>query len=168
MNDQSPQSENIRSLGVCDEARFRDEVLRFLDETPDYKRVLQVEQHADRPIKELILCHRRCSAMPSPEAKELVRAMSGGQQGVRAFSGEACHHECYIGNNLCGRGYYKPAVYCPLCGYAMDGPEIHEVQVVRGDEPWTEAMVAQCEFAGVKYSVRECRGLGAGDAQAEI
>lgn len=144
-----------RSLGVRDEATFRDEVVRFLDATPDCKRILRVEQHADRPIKELILCHRRCSATPTRESKALVSALSGGQEGVRAFSGEACHRGYYIGNNLLGRGFYKPAVYCPSCGYMMTGPEIHEVRIVRGDEHWTEEMIRQCEFAGVEYSVED-------------
>jgi hypothetical protein len=140
---------------VRDEATYRDTVLRFLDATSECKRMLRVEQHADRPIKELLLCHRRCSASPTQESKELVMALSGGQEGVRAFSGEACHHGCYIGNNLLGRGFYKPAVYCPSCGYAMNGPEIHEVTIVRGDEHWTDEIIRQCEFAGVEYSVED-------------
>ena len=144
-----------RSLDACDDATFLDDVLQFLAATTDCNRTLRVEQHPDRPIKELILCHRRCSAMPTEDDQKLVAALSGGQEGMRAFSGESCHRGEYVGSNLVGRQFYKPAVYCPTCGYAMSGPEIHAVVVVRGDDHWTQRMIEQCEFGGVEHTVEE-------------
>lgn len=144
-----------RSLGICDAAEYREEVLRFLGMTPGCKRILRIEQHPDRPIEELILCHRRCFTIPRQDTKELMGALSGGQEGVRAFSGKACNDRHYIGGNLLGHGFHKAAVYCPSCGYVMSGPEIHEVRIVRGDEHWMEELIRQCECAGVEYSVED-------------
>lgn len=79
--------------------------------------------------------------------------------GHRSFSGEACHTGGYIGNNIWGSGFYKPAVYCQCCGYAMSGPEINHVTIVKSeDDEWNAAMVAQCEFGaawhnGINYGM---------------
>jgi len=73
---------------------------------------------------ELPLVYRECEKRePTDFQKDMVFAMSGGQTGVRSFSGESNLHGCqtafYIGNNLHGHNFYKPAVYCQCCGYGM-------------------------------------------------
>lgn len=149
---------------ICDSATARDETLKLLAAETD-RRVLVVAKHPERPITELVFCHRRCKATPTHDQANLVRALSGGQEGVRSFSGEACRHGEYIGNNLWGRGFYKPAVYCQGCGYAMEGPQIDHVVIVQsGDANWNCKIVEQCEIAtmwhegknvGLTYEVRD-------------
>lgn len=132
---------------ICDAATAREETLKLLATETD-RRVLVVAKHAERPISELVLCHRKCTANPTPDQASLVQALSGGQEGVRSFSGQACQGRGgeYIGNNIWGRGFYKPAVYCQVCGYGLTGPQIDHVVIVRSDdEEWNRKMVAQCE-----------------------
>jgi len=148
MDDNSPQT-----LTVSDADTFCEDVLQFLATTPDSFRVLRVEQHTERRIEELILCHRKCNTNPTRDQKERVSALSGGQEFVLAFSGESCHEGEYVGRNLWGKGFDDASTYCPLCGYAMTGPEIHEVVIVRGDKQWTKMMREQCEFGEVKHSI---------------
>lgn len=132
---------------ICDAASARAETLQLLAAEAD-RRVLVVSKHPDRPIRELVFCHRRCTANPTPNQSDLVRALSGGQEGVRSFSGQSCGGRGeYIGNNIWGRGFDKPAVYCQACGYGMTGPQIDHVIIVRsGDEEWDKKMVEQCEI----------------------
>ena len=70
------------------------------------------------------LVYRRCKAKPTQEQKDLVFALSGGQVGMRSFSGEsfpdgACSRSYYLGWNVFGFQFYKPACYCQVCGYAL-------------------------------------------------
>jgi hypothetical protein len=76
-------------------------------------------------IKNPPLVYRRCKARPTQQQKDLVFALSGGQVGVRSFSGEsfpdgACSRSYYLGWNVFGFQFYKPACYCKVCGYALD------------------------------------------------
>ena len=71
------------------------------------------------------LVYRRCKARPTQEKKDLVFALSGGQVGVRSFSGEsfpegACAESYYIGWNVYGFQFYTPSCYCQICGYAFE------------------------------------------------
>lgn len=70
------------------------------------------------------LVYRRCKAIPTQAQKDLVFALSRWQVGVRSFSGEsfpdgACSKSYYLGWNVCGFQFYKPACYCQVCGYAL-------------------------------------------------
>lgn len=122
------------------------QTLKLLATKSDY-RVLRVSKHSERPIYKLVFCHRRCSSNPASQMKDLVQAL--GTQGgyTRSYSGEACHRGEYIGNNIWGRGLDSASTYCPSCGYAMDGPQIHHVQIVKSnDNEWNQQMIDQCEI----------------------
>ncbi len=114
--------------------------------TPDVRRILTVSRHHEHPISQLIFCHRRCKATPPQDIKTLVQALSV-QEGSRSFTGESSEHGSYIGNNIWGCGFETRSTYCPGCGYAMEGPQIHHVQIVRSsDVAWNQMMVDQCEI----------------------
>lgn len=136
-----------RTAAISDAARAIRPTLELLA-IPDVRRILRVSRHPERPITELIFCHRRCKATPLQELTTLVQAMSAAQQGVRSFSGDACHHGVYIGNNIWGKGFDYKSTYCPMCGYAMEGPQIDHVEIVESnDAAWNQRMIDQCEIA---------------------
>jgi hypothetical protein len=132
---------------ICDAATARDETLKLLA-TEAERRVLIVTRHAERPIRELVFCHRRCTANPTTDQSDMVQALSGGQEGVRSFSGQSCGGRGeYIGNNIWGRGFAKETTYCQACGYAMTGPQINHVVIVHsGNRLWDQEMIDQCEI----------------------
>lgn len=142
---------------VADASTAVEQTLALLSSDAD-RRVLRVSRHADRPISELVFCHRCCEHNPPEDIKTLVQALST-QPGRRSFSGEACHQGVYVGNNLWGRNFETRSTYCPSCGYAMDGPEIDHVEIVKSeDAEWNQSMVDQCEI-GAYWHKGENLGL---------
>jgi hypothetical protein len=136
---------NTQQTRICDAATAREETLKLLATAAD-RRVLIVAKHPERPISELVLCHRKCTASPTQDQSSLVQATSYATGG-RSFSGEPCHRGEYIGNNVWGRGFDKKTTYCQVCGYALSGPHIDHVIIVRsGDAEWDQKMIEQCEI----------------------
>lgn len=135
---------------IADDATAMEDTLTLLG-TDVRRRVLRVRRHSERPIRELVLCHRRCNQNPTEDMRQLVRVHSMALM-VRSFSGESCKEGVYVGNNIWGRGFEKRSTYCPCCGYIMDGPEISHVEIVRsGVEGWDRLMVEQCEMGANWY-----------------
>lgn len=141
-----PEPERTERVAEIDDAATAGGLTLELLAADVDRRILRVARHAERPISKLILCHRRCKSNPTEDAKSLVRALSM-LPGSRSYSGESCKSGVYIGNNVWGRGFEKRSTYCQCCGYAMEGPQIDHVQIVRsGVEAWDAAMVEQCEI----------------------
>lgn len=157
MDDQKPQDSpavpadcSSARAEIADAAAALEDTLTLLAKDVR-RRVLRVRRHPERPIRELVLCHRRCNQNPTEDMKQLVRALSMSPMS-RSFSGESCKEGVYVGNNIWGRGFEKRSTYCPCCGYIMDGPEISHVEVVRsGVEGWDKLIVEQCEMGANWY-----------------
>lgn len=130
---------------VADASTALEKTLELLASDVD-RRVLRVSKHNERPISELVFCHRRCDQNPSEDIKTLVQALSK-QPGMRSFSGESCHKGVYVGNNIWGRNFERRSTYCPSCGYGMSGPQIDHVEIVKSDDTeWNQRMIDQCEI----------------------
>jgi hypothetical protein len=148
----------IEQMAEIDDSRTaRELTLALLAENAD-RRVLRVSRHLQRPVSELITVVRYCDAIPKPDMKAFVAALSN-SHGMRSFSGEPCHQCGYIGNNPRGKGFYKPAVYCQSCGYAMGGIVLNHIQIVTSDDlSWNQLMLSQCElgadwYEGTNYGI---------------
>lgn len=108
-------------------------------------RVLRIRRHPERPVTQLILCHRTCQSNPAPDIVHFVQALSS-QDGFRSYNGDSCKTGVYIGNNVWGSDFEKKSIYCPHCGYSMDGPVIDHVEIVASeDNEWNETIKQQCE-----------------------
>ena len=91
----------------------------YIDEMPQGEFTLIVEYPHHNPP----LVYRRCKTVPTDSQAELVWALSGGQQGVRSFSGRrtpSCDIVYYLGWNVMGYQFDMPSCYCQCCGYALD------------------------------------------------
>lgn len=69
--------------------------------------------------------YRRCKANPTQSQNDLVFGLSGGQTGVRSFSGESfpdgpCARSYYLGWNTRGFEFDQPSCYCQVCGYGFE------------------------------------------------
>ena len=106
--------------------------------------------------------YRRCRATPTQQQKDLVFALSGGQTGVRSFSGESfpngpCATSVYLGWNTMGFGFDKASCYCQACGYVLT--EIARAKEVIVDsstvsQDYIEEVRRKCEKTEIAFQIR--------------
>ena len=102
--------------------------------------------------------YRRCKTIPTDKQAELVWALSGGQQGVRSYSGRrtsSCDQYYYLGWNVMGYQFENGACYCHCCGYGLDDVARAELVIASKSlgESYLERLKFMCEKAYVPIEV---------------
>ena len=111
--------------------------------------------------------YRRCKTIPTPMQQLMVQAISGGREGVRAFSGErtsSCDNSYYLGWNTVGYQFQKESCYCQCCGYAYsDIKTVKAVIVDRGyvSRDYVKEIERKCEIAGLRMFTIGAQRIGA-------
>jgi len=89
----------------------------YIAEMPDGEFTLIIEHpHPNPPF-----VYRLCDNAPTDQQAFLVSALSGGQLGLRSFTGRrtaSCGQYYYLGWNVMGYMFDRPSCYCQCCGYA--------------------------------------------------
>lgn len=128
----------------------------YIAELPTGEYTLIIEHpHHNPPF-----VYRRCKTIPTDKQAELVFAVSGGQTGVRSFSGRRtpnCDQSYYLGWNVMGYQFDMPSCYCQCCGYALDSITwATKVVALASLEPqYLEELRFKCKKSNIPLSITD-------------